>query len=70
MTLTLELPADLELRLATEAAEAGMGLMDYTLHILDTSISSRKESAQAFFDRIARPGPVIDTSRENIYADF
>ncbi len=37
MTLTLELSADLETRLATEAAEAGMALPAYTLHLLEMS---------------------------------
>lgn len=37
MTLTLELPADLEARLSTEAAEAGMPLTAYTLHLLEMS---------------------------------
>lgn len=37
MTLTLELPADLETRLAAEAADAGMSLPAYTLHLLEMS---------------------------------
>jgi hypothetical protein len=36
MTLTLEIPVELERELASEAAEQGLPLTDYVLHILAT----------------------------------
>lgn len=36
MTLTLELPQELERELAQEAAQQGLSLTDYVLHVLAT----------------------------------
>jgi len=35
----------------------------------ETSKPTVKETTGEFFNRIGHPGPVIDVSRENIYAD-
>ena len=43
MTLTLQIPADLEGRLSNEASQLGLPLSQYILHIL--SQSGRRESS-------------------------
>jgi len=46
MSLTLELPGDLERRLASEAAEAGVPLADYVVQMLTQSSASPNRVAQ------------------------
>ena len=43
MTLTLELPAELEKELAAAAQQVGMSLADYSLHLLATYSSPSTE---------------------------
>jgi hypothetical protein len=74
MIITINVPQKSESFLKAEAVRIGMPVEQLVERVIaerfKAPASSGKESAQEFFDRIARPGPVIDASRENIYADY
>lgn len=74
MTITINVPRETETVLQAEAARAGLPVEQLIERVIaerfDLPALAARESTQDFFDRIAKPGPVIDASRENIYADF
>ena len=73
MTITINVPRETETQLQAEADRAGVPVEQ----LIERVIAERfvapvlvgRESTQDFFDRLAKLGPVIDASRENIYAD-
>jgi hypothetical protein len=67
MTITINVPD----QLSSEAQRAGLRVEEYAEQVIAERLdrAQTRETAQEFFDRISHPGPVIDTSRENIYAD-
>lgn len=73
MTITINLPREAESRLQAESLRTGLPVEQLVERVIaerfEASATSGKENAQEFFDRMARPAPVIDTSRENIYAN-
>jgi len=74
MTLTINLPREIEAALQAEAAHAGLTVEQLIERVITECFESSglavRESTQDFFDRIAKPGPIVDASRENIYADL
>jgi hypothetical protein len=74
MTITINVPRETESQLQAEADRAGLPVEKLVERVIaerfDLPALAVKESAQEFFDRIAKPGPIIDASRENIYADL
>jgi hypothetical protein len=71
MTVTINIPPTAEHRLQDEALRIGIAVPA----LLERLVTERfndppaNESIQALFDRIARPAPDVDVSREVIYAD-
>jgi hypothetical protein len=51
MTITIELPPDIEAGLAAIAAEQGMALADYLQHLLEEQVPPRKAAALSPADR-------------------
>lgn len=75
MTITIDVPRATEAALEAEAARMGLPvskLVEQVVveHYSEDGRQAHKESTREFFSRIAQPGPEIDTSRDNIYADF
>lgn|GEM_PF-4199941 len=73
MTITINIPTETETLLQAEAARVGVPIEQLAARVIterfETSKPVIKETTEEFFNRISRPGPVIDASRENIYAD-
>jgi hypothetical protein len=45
MTITIELPPEIEASLAARAAEQGMGLRQYLRHLLEEQVPARKAAS-------------------------
>ncbi len=73
MTITINIPTETETLLQAEAARVGVPVEQLAARVIaerfETSKPTVKETTGEFFNRIGHPGPVIDVSRENIYAD-
>jgi len=79
MTITIELPAEVESSLAALAAEQGMALPDYLRHLLEAQLPSRQPAALSPDDRaklwresakgVPRTPPLSDEAvrRESFY---
>jgi hypothetical protein len=72
MTVTINIPVTAERRLYDEAQRAGVAVPALLEQLVIERFNGppAHESIQAFFDRIARPAPDVDVSREGIYADL
>lgn len=71
-TIIIDDPA-VETALERAAAKAGVPLQNFVRDVLAERFVApvqTRETTQQFFNRIAKHGPVIDVSREGIYADF
>ena len=73
MTITIDVPPEAELRLKQEADREGFPVERLVERVIaerfDATALGGTENAQTFFDRMARPSAVIDTSRDNIHAN-
>lgn len=73
MTLTIELSQSEEERLSERAALAGLDLVTYIKSLIDATSSNANETNDSLgrlIAKISKPAPVIDLTREGIYADF
>jgi len=79
MTITIELPPEIEARLAALAAEQGMPLPDYLQHLLEEQVPARKAASLSPAERallwresakgLPHTPPLSDeaVSRESLY---
>jgi len=69
MTLTIDVPVEIEARIKADADQEGLSLPDFVLRLLEGKYQNRAEHIRKLAEEIAVPGYVKDLSREAIYAE-
>jgi len=69
MTLTINVPVEMEERMKAAAQQEGLSLPDFVVRLLQTKYQDRAEHIRRLAEEIAVPGYVKDLSREAIYAE-
>jgi hypothetical protein len=69
MTLTINVPNEMEERIKADAAQIGLSMPDFVVRMLQDRYQNRAEQIRRLAEEIAVPGYVKDLSREAIYAE-
>jgi hypothetical protein len=69
MTLTIDVPIEVEQRIMADANQEGLSLPEFVARLLKDKYQSGAEHIRRLADELAVPGYVKDLSREAIYAE-
>ena len=69
MTLTINVPTEMEEQIKADAALTGLSMPDFVIRLLEDRYQSQAEHIRRLAEQIAVPGYVKDLSREAIYAE-
>jgi len=69
MTLTIDVPIEMEERIKNDADQIGLSLPDFVLRLLTDKYQGSQDQIRRLAEEVAVPGYVKDLSREAIYAE-